>query len=169
MKKTLTIDKEFYKTVDAGSNEFMVEVYGEGFALKGYARNIFEGNTFHLDSEFENLLENNGFDAYEIRDALEEGVSTLTVEVKDIKIDLKRFLELAVGVERYDLVKFLSECLISANQSDLYTLDDFGGTRVEIDECFNEVNKALEASTQKDVDAMELFEAEKLRKLDYEV
>ncbi len=76
----LEIKKELDRTVDAGSNKFSVTVIGEGVSVGGYAVNIFEGNTYHLDSELEDALDNVGIDYDKVRDALEDGASSIEVE-----------------------------------------------------------------------------------------
>ncbi len=84
----LQLKKEFYRTVDAGSNEFAITLVGDKntpfMEIEGMARNIFEGNTFHLDDEFNEKLEHFRVDPYDIVLALEAGDSF--VECNDIEV-----------------------------------------------------------------------------------
>ncbi|KAB7891447.1 hypothetical protein [Poseidonibacter ostreae] len=84
MKKTIEISKELYKSIDSGSNKFIVEVECEETIIKGEARNIFAENTFHLDDDFENELNEKGIDGYDIVLALENGQSKIEAEIENI-------------------------------------------------------------------------------------
>lgn len=78
---TVTVEKEFSRQRDADNAVMLVKVQTRGTYISGYATNILSASSYHLDDELYNDLEAAGIDADEIRDALEDGTSTLTMDL----------------------------------------------------------------------------------------
>ncbi len=168
MRTTLLIEKEFYKNVDAGSNEFTITLRAENFLLTGYARNIFESNTFHLDGALEQELEHFGVDPDEVRDALENGDSYVEVEMnlpmQNIKDKLDAYAKTALDLKLYTVASRLCMALETAQRVDMNTSEDFGGEWASIECDIETVDEAVNKGNQDDLDAKERYEGEQLAK-----
>lgn len=164
----LLIKKEFYKAVDTGSNEFTIIVTGENLLVSGYARNIFDSNTFHLDGALEQELEHFGIDPDEVRDALENGDRFIEVELElptaNIKEKLDTYAKTALELKLYTVASRLCTALDTAHRVDMNTPEDFGSEWASIECDIETVDEAMEKASQDHLDEMECYEGEQIAK-----
>lgn len=84
------ISKRFYRNIDTDNMEHIVSIHQDDnlpfSTIQGKATQIISSNSFHLNSEFEELLEKYNIEPETVRDALEDGSSYVEVTVIDTPI-----------------------------------------------------------------------------------
>ena len=82
---TLTVSKEFVKTVDNGSNRYLITVWGNNktpfFELSGEAVSTHTSGMFHIDDSYEEELNRFGIESECVVEALESGSGIIITSI----------------------------------------------------------------------------------------